>query len=798
MENILESNIVIQSNQDMITYAKEVYTNRALPYIDGLKPIHRKILYCLYNDFPQTRRQVTVKSASMVGTVLYKYSPHGDTSTYEAGARLSNWFQNYVPLIKGQGGLGNIKRGIKGASAYRYTEMALSKFTMDAIFADIDESRSSIDWIDNYAFELKEPKYLPIKVPLLLINGTSSIGVGLRAQVPSHNINEVIDATIRLIDNPNADVVLIPDDCQGSDIIAADFKKISETGMGKFKTRAKITTEEIKGRPVLIVTTLPNAVAFEGIKDKIEKLKESNVLPQVIDILHQTSVDFKTGKEDFKAQIVLKKGSDPEFVKNVLFSSTDLEKTTSVDCRLFFEDRPVLMNYKQYILNFIEFRKRIKMRLYSAKLKEIKTRMHKLWLYIYVLTSGKLDKVINLIRKQKASELQEIVQAMMKLLPKTTDVQCRELLSTPIYKLSLGNLKKYQDEYDELDRLSADYFKKAVHGEGVYNIIKEELLEIKKKYGCPRRSKIITLEEAQNIPKGIFRIVVTEKGFIKKLDQTDKSLGLKDDRAIYSSLVDNIDNLLLFGKLGKVYSIPVSKIPFVNKGSNGTDIRYLVKKYVGEGICVILPESDLKYLDNLFKEDNTECNFFILTEEGLFKRIKINELFNIPVSGLMYTKLNEGDSVITILPMNPYNDTILYNRNRVLKLNGTNAPLLNRSTKGNIGISTNTHKANGMICLYPEDKYLVMITQKGFINKIDLKIVETGKRGQAGMTMMKMDKTDDVHSVFSCIDSDIIQIYTRRGEKQIKVSDIPLGNTISNGSKMIDGSGIQYTTLLKK
>ncbi|MBR2248320.1 MAG: hypothetical protein IJ880_15075 [Bacilli bacterium] len=798
MTTIIDSNIVEQSNQDMKAYAIEVFSNRALPFIDGLKPIHRKVLYCLFHDFPQTRNQNTVKSASMVGTVLYKYSPHGDSSTYEAGAALSNWFQNYMPLIKGQGGLGNIKRGVKGASAYRYTEMALSKFSMDAIFDDMLQTNNCVDWMPNYSYELEEPKYLPVKVPLLLINGTFSIAVGFGSNIPSHNINEVIDATIKLIDNPNAKIVLVPDDCQGSDIIAADFERISETGTGKFRTRAKIEVSESKGQPVLTVTTLPNMTTFDAIREKIEKLKENNVLPQIKDVYHQSSVDINTGKDIFKAEIILKKGSDPEFVKNVLYKSTDLEKTTSVSFRLFFNDLPVIMNYKQYLLNFIEFRKQIKMRLFASRLKDNKTKMHKLWLYIYVLESGKVNDVIKLIRKQGSVELEDLVKAMMKLLPKTTPLQCKELLKTQLYKLSKGNLIKYKAEYNMLEKEVEDDFNKSVHGEGINEIIKAELLEIKKKYGFARKSKIISLEEANNIPKGIFRIVVTKKGFIKKLDQSDKFFGLRDDSVEYSALVDNIDNLLLFGKLGKVYSLPVSKIPFVNKGSNGTDLRYLIKKYVGEGICVIIPESDIKELDRMSKEDMVECNFFILTKEGLFKRIKINELFNIPISGLMYTKLNPTDEVINIMPMNPYNDIILYNRNRVLKLNGSSAPLLNRSTKGNIGISTNTHPASGMVNTYPEDEFIVIITQNGYVNKINSSSIDFGKRGQAGTPIIKMGKSDDVFRVFSCVNDDIIQIYTKRGEKQLCVKDIKTGTSISNGEKLIDSSGIVYATLIMK
>jgi DNA gyrase subunit A len=792
MTKIVEANIVEQSNEDLTAYAIYTARKRSLPsYIDGLKVVHRRILYTLFEHFPMTKRGITIKSAACVGKTM-SIHPHGDAGIYNSFNGLINWFECYRPILIGQGSFGNPYSNLSAAP--RYTEVCISPYALDCIISDLSESPNSIDWEKTFDFTSLEPIYFPAKVPNLLINGSFGIAVGLRTQIPSHNINEVIDATINLIDNPNADVVLVPDDCQGSDIVEADFVEISHTGRGKYRTRAKINITEVHGKPALEITSLPNMVFFETVAEKIEKMKKDNVLPQIIDILHESSIDFskkaKDRKEIFKVMVILKKGSDPNYVRDVLYSTTELEKTTSVNFEVVYHDTPVVWSYKQYLLEFINMRRKTKMRMFSYKLKETKTKMHELWLYIYVLESGKVNQVINLIRKQKSVNEEDYINALIKLLPKVTPLQAKFLLRISVSKLSEGYLAQYKKEYGELEQLANEYYHKAIHAEDIDNIIKSELIEVKKKYGCPRRSNVIKISEANNIPEGVFKVIITEKGFIKKLDQNDKFLGLRDDKALFVIDIDNTDALLLFGKLGKVYKIPVYKIPFSGKGSNGVDIRTVVKKYVGEGICTLLPESSISILEKMFKEDNSECNVFIVTEQGLFKRIKLNELYNIPLSGLMYTKLNENDKVVGILAMDPLNEMILYANNKILRLPGMSAPLLNRSTKGNIGMATHKYLVDGISCIYPNATDVVAITESGRINKVPLSIVRVGKRGQVGDNVIKLNKTDKIYSIYVCNYNDIITVTTHRGEKSFIVKDLPNGSSISTGEKLIDSSGI--------
>lgn len=256
-EKIVEYNIVDQSNADMRAYAVYVARARMIPsFQDGLKPVQRRILYALFHDFPQTKSGRTVKTASVGGRVVERYHPHGDASVYSTIKPMVNWFESYMPMIKQQGSFGNIWGD--AASAPRYTEVSLTEYGLNCVLGDLNETDAATDWEWNYDGNYKEPRYLLSRVPNLLINGTFGIAVGLKTEIPKHNINDVIDATINLIDHPNADVVLIPDDPQGSDIIEADWKALSHTGKGKFKTRAKIEIGEFNGRPALFVNTLPS------------------------------------------------------------------------------------------------------------------------------------------------------------------------------------------------------------------------------------------------------------------------------------------------------------------------------------------------------------------------------------------------------------------------------------------------------------------------------------------------------------------------------------------------------------
>jgi DNA gyrase, A subunit len=797
-ERIIDENIVTQANKDLKTYAEAVCRERAIPHaVDGLKPVMRKILYTMYEYLRQTRSGNTVKSASIVGVVMQRFHPHGDSGIYGAMKGMTNWFESYMPLIKPKGSFGNIWGD--DAAASRYTEAALTPYAVECILGDMTETYSSTDWDWNYDNTVMEPVYLPAKVPNLLINGSFGIAVGMTSNIPPHNISEVIGATIQLMDHPESDIILLPDDPQGCDIIEADFRTISRTGKGRFKTRAKIDIGEFQNKPALIVRALPHMVYFEDIKNKIEDLKEKNILPQVIDIYNNTVTDLrkKAAKSNFEVCIVLKKDTDPNYVRDILYKHTRLETTKSVNFEVVYNNNPVIWNYKQYLQHFIDFRIERKARMYNAKLKECKTRMHELDFYIKILKSGKIDQIIDKIRKQKTKDDEELINFMLKMVKDITPLQAKFILNVNIKKLSMGYLNEYIENYKILETKAKQYLDWSIHPEKLKTIIKDELIAINQKYGCPRRSRIISASEAEGIPEGMFKVVITESGFIKKIDVSDKSLSLRNDKAKFVLTANNTDSLLLFGSLAKVYKVPVHKIPFAAKNSNGIDMRIAVKKYSGEGIAAVIPESMLDIIDQSYKAENMEGSIITITRQGLAKRMNISELFNIPLSGLMYAKLNEGDVIADLLVVGSANEIIIYSHNKALRIWASDIPLLSRTTKGVIGMKSSKYAIDGMCCIVPNSTHIVVVTESGRVNKIGLESMERGTRARAGDTVIKLGKTDSIKYIGVCNETDTLSITTHRNSRLLPVAQIPTSSSISQGEKLVDSSGVASVFIIR-
>ena len=272
------------------------------------------------------------------------------------------------------------------------------------------------------------------------------------------------------------------------------------------------------------------------------------------------------------------------------------------------------------------------------------------------------------------------------------------------------------------------------------------------------------------------------------MDMNDKS-SIKNDKIDFSIVVDNKDSILLFSRLAKVYKLPVHKIPFSKPGSNGLDLRMVVKKYVGEGISTLIPESGIQNIKSIFEKDGIECDIFVLTKDGLFKRMDISEVMNVTVSGLMYAKLNEGDYITDIILMNPMNELIIYSKNKVLRMSGMEAPLLNRSTKGNVAMRSK-YPIDGFTCITPDSKYVVAITNSGRVNKVPLNIIPLSSRGKSGNSVIKLGKNDGIYTILVCKDNDSFNVTTNRGSKIININELKDSSSISTGDKLIDSSGI--------
>lgn len=696
-----------------------------------------------------------------------------NSSIYMTIKPLANWFETYIPLIDPKGNFGTFQGDPCAAS--RYTECKLSKFALENVLGDLIDSPEAVDWSPTYNEATKEPDYLPVKVPLLLINGSFGIGLGLRAEIPSHNLVEVIDATLALMDNPNIDITLVPDHCMPCEIINTDFAKISNAGFGHYKVRGKIDVEEYKGKRALVIKSVPNLTYLNNITDKIEDLIKKKKIIQIDNCFDESTVS------DMRYVIVLKPGADPEYVKDVIYKNTGLEQTLRVNFETLNGLNPLRMSYKSYLLSFIDFRKMTKFRVYSNRLQAVQTKIHERDAYIKALESGEIDNVINIIKKQKEVDDIALIEYLVKKL-KITDLQAKYIIEADLKKLSYGYLEKYKAEAKELECIKSELMNHIMDDRIIENDIRQELLDIRAKYGKPRKCAII-VDNSNEIPKGEMTIAITEKNYIRKVPGGSAIGGFKNDSLRTLIKLDNTDSILIFDEMGKVFKLPVHKVPFTDKNSNGTDIRFLIKSLTSN-INTIIPEGVVKSLSEKGCPNNKHY-LVTLTNNGLIKRMDLDDFTAVPPSGILYLKLDHGDFVKDIVIAHSAFNLVVYSDRKAVMMNVNEAPYLKRNTKGSRAMSNVDH-VDGLCIIHNDCTDIAAITESGKINRVGIVqgLTNTGK-GKSGLNLIKLSSGDKIASVVSGNVNDIIHIKGTESDTVIPFSDLKVGSSISGGDKLI-------------
>lgn len=773
-----------QYMNNMARYSIYVLYARFIPDIrDGLKTVQRRTLYAMWNDIGCTSIGTKRKSANTTGIVIAKYHPHGDVGVYDAMKTMTNPWEIKIPLINYDSNSGSIQGGPQAAA--RYTESYLSKFAVDNIIGDMNEAKEVVDWQSTFDNHTMEPECLPIKVPILLVNGFFAIAIGRRLEVPKHSLNDVIDATIQLLHNPNSKIILIPDPCQKCEIIDTDWKKISNMGFGYYTQRGIIQIDTAKnGNTILRIKSVPDLVTANSVVDKIEELIKDNILIQVQDIQdHSTEYELDI-------HIILKKGADPNYVKQVLYKNTMLQDTKRVNMEVIDGTEIKRVGYKAYLLYFLEFRKECKFRLYNIRLQKAETRLHQIDTYIKILESGDVEQIVHMIRNQASMEESYLVDWLMKKL-KITDLQAKFVLHTEIGRLSKGHLNKYKEEQAKLLNDINGYINIITHEELINQEIEAELLDIKAKYGKPRQSILISEAEASNIPEGEFKVVITEQNYVKKMGINDPIKVIKGDQPKCVVIADNSKDILLFDQMGKVFRLPVHKITFTEKNSAGIDIRMLIKKATSNIISAM-------YVPIVETLANKQSKYYIvtLTRAGLIKRMDLNDVINATPSGIIYSKLNPNDQICDILIANHKSDIIVYTGTKALRFGIDDIPYLKRATLGNISMKTN-EPIDGMSVVTAETKELVVVTVKGKFNKLSPSVLARSTRNRAGVKVIKLSKNDYIKNIFSCNGNVKIRI-TRIDEViDINIDNIPMGSSISSGEKLCK-DGVIKAELVQK
>lgn len=781
-EKIVDRNTFEQFKTDYSIYAVYISRKRVTPeYRDGLKPVQRRILYGAFKFSKAVSWSTKVKSMAVVGDVLKRLHPHGDVAVYDAMKPMINWFECKIPLLRGKGGFGSAYGD--PASASRYTEVCLSDFAMENVIAELKECDEAVDWDPNYDNKIKEPQFLPCRVPLLLINGSFAIGLGMKVEIPSHNPNEVIDATIKLLHNPNAQVVLIPDHCQPCEIVNTDFKSISNKGFGYYTVRGVIDIGTRRDRPCLIIRSVPNLIFLGSIIDKIEELVKANKLVQI------ESLEDASNKDHLEYYIVLKKGTDPNFVREVIYKNTDMQQNCRVNFEVLDGIQPMRMSYKSYLQAFIEFRRITKFRMYCNRLQAVQTRIHQIEPFIKLMQSGEIDNVIDMIKKQTKNE-EYIMEYLIKKL-KITDVQAKYILRSNLASLSKARLQAYLDELADLKPKEEFMFKMINDDKLIDQEIENELLEVKNKYGSPRCCKIISESEASDIPSGEFKIIITDNNFIKKVPLNDPVGYFRGTAPKLMLKVDNAENILIFDELGKVFKLPVHKIPFTDKNSNGTDIRILSKN-ITSNISTVMYEPMVKELS----EQLCKHSLVVLTRMGFIKKMDLEDFLAVPLSGLAYSKLDPGDSVIDTMIIPDGFEVVVYSNHKALRFSMNDIPKMLRQARGVKSISSDT-LVDGLSVITPDMTDIIVITTNGFANRFSPAALPYTGRYKAGSSVIKLKKTDSIKYICGVNEKDIIRIITPEEKLEIPVTDIPIGSSISPGTKMIKGTTVLKANILR-
>lgn len=782
MTIIKQVNCLEQHTADNKRYAIYVLRKRAIANVkDGLKLVHKRSIYTAYHY--KHADVNAVKSASVVGSVMEHLHPHGDVGIYESIKVMANWFDIKNPLFEGSESNWGTIQGHPQAHM-RYTEAKLSQFTIDCILADLKEDIHTVDWSDDYLRTGKEPDFLPVRVPLLLLNGTFGIAFGLQTYVPPHNLGDVIDATINVALNPNTPVVLIPDLCQRCEIIDTNWKEISNKGKGKFKARGIVEIKTIDksdeidkhlGYPCVIIRSTPDLVKLNSIKDNLTEMINDKKLPQILNMYDKTV-------DEIAFYIVLKKGSDPNYIKDVLYNQAGLQKTYTVNLEVIDNNvdnmSPIRLSYKAYIQYFLELSKDVKFRLYSNKYQKVRTRQVAIEPYIKLVQSKDFDIIMNEIRKQETVDDNYLIEFIISKLS-ITRMQASFIINNQIKKLSKGYLLQFIDEYNTLEQERLGYLDKLSNDELLIQEIIEQLKNIKKKYNQSRKCILISEDEINKIPQGEFKLVITENNYIKKIGINDPIGYLKEDVVKTTLKVDNTKDILIFDEKGKAFKLPVHKIPISDRNSNGIDIRKLVKKLTSNINSVI-------YLDTIEELSKKTRKYFIvvLTQNGFIKKLDLDDFLTVTNSGLQFIKLEEGDIVKSISIVEGTLDIVVYSKNKALRMNMSEVPHQRRMTKGLRSITEGM--LDGLSIIKPDTTSIVVLTEKGYINKFASVALPNVVRTKSETGVIKLTKGDTIKSILTVNENDTLIINTKNNKIELKVNELENGSSISSGNKMIN------------
>ncbi len=757
-DKLTENNIVKEVSDSFMSYSMSVIISRAIPDLrDGLKPVHRRILWSMYTS-GYTPDKPHRKSAKTVGEVMGNYHPHGDSSIYEAMVRLAQDFNQRYTLIDGHGNFGNIEGD--GAAAMRYTESRLSKISLELLR---DINKETVDMMPNFDETLKEPTVLPSRFPNILVNGSMGIAVGMATNIPPHNLGEVIDGCIAYIDNPDIDTLGLmqyikgPDFPTGGIILGnSGIKKAYETGRGSITIRSKATIEEGKNHSTIIIDEVPYGVNTLELKNKVAELVHNKVIDGIADY----HTDLKDG---VKITITLKRDANPQVVLNNLYKHTNFQITYGIIFLMIDGLTPRTLGLKDIIAKYIDHQKEVIVRRTQYDLRKAEERVHILEGLKIALDN--IDEVVKIIRGAEGDD-----DARTKLMSRFSldEVQANSILQMRLRSLTGLERGKVESEIADLNIKIADYKDILATPERVLNIIKEEMLEIKKKYSDDRRTTIDMtaidyIEDESLIPVENTLIALTNKGYIKRMlvseyrTQNRGGVGIKgmttneEDFVLKMINAETHDYILFFSNRGKVYRMKGYEIPEFSRQSKGLPIINLLALEKDERINSIV---SLKTSEDIYKY------LFFITKNGVVKRTKLEEFDNIRNNGKIAISLRDDDELISVQKTTGDNEIIIGATNgRMVRFTETEIRIMGRTASGVRGIDLGEDFVVGGEVITP-DKQVLIVTEKGYGKKTPIDEYRLTHRGSKGVKALNVTEKNGNLVTLKAVqgDEDVIMI----------------------------------------